>query len=150
MSRYRNSRNQILEGLYSINEDSQLYKGIFWITDLEDIDSNELYFQIPSDINGNVIGNMSLNAKSGTTFNHEKTWKSLNKRLTGGKEYNYFPRGRVEISRGRATIYANPNICTDEVKDWIIDKFNLNSHNGINKIVIIPDGSEHYKCYLDK
>lgn len=133
-----------------LNEDSQLYSGIFWITDVDDIGSTDLYFQIPVDSYGNVEGDtFVLNAKSGTTFNHEKTWENLPSRLTRNKEYNYYPRGRVMIANGKATIWCNPNICTEELKNWCIRAFHLIRHNGIKRIDVKPDYSEHYQCYLD-
>lgn len=82
-----------------LNEDHQLYKGVFWIIDSDNLENNKNYcFTIPSDQYGNVDStDLDLNAKSGTTYNHEKLWKSLPRLFTQGKQYNYFPRGRVEI-----------------------------------------------------
>ncbi len=136
--------------MYQINEDSQLYSGIFWVPDIDEISDNTLYFQVPVDFDGNPIGDTThLNAKSGLTFNHERTWEQLPSRMTHNKKYNYYPRGRVIISHGKATIWVNPNLCCDAVRDWCIDRFNLTRHNGITNTVIRPDYSEHYKCYLD-
>ena len=138
------------ENEIQISRSSQLYKGIFWIVNLDDYSLNSNYcFLIPTNLNGDNIENVEVNAKSGTTFNHERTWNSLPRKLTQGEKYNYFPRGRVEISHGKAVIYANPHICNDELKKFIIDEFNLNKHNGISEIIIKADGSEHYKCFLD-
>lgn len=69
--------------------------------------------------------------------------------FTQGKQYNYFPRGRVEIQNSKATIYLNPVINNEEVQKFLIDEFHLTKSNGINKIIFHSDGSEHYKCYLD-
>ena len=135
-----------------INEDSQLYKGIFWITDLEDVDKNDLYFQIQVDFLGNIdpsVDRIRLNSKNNDNYNHKNLWNDLSSRQTHNKPFDYYPRGRVEITNGKAVIYANPNICTGEVVDWIKDKFNLTSHNGIKSVKIMPDYSEHYKCFLD-
>ena len=93
---------------------------------------------------------LSLNDRNKTTYNHANTWKVLPKRLTHGKPFDYYPRGRVEINNCKAIIYANPNICTDEGKNFIISEFNLNTHNGINEVILKADGSSHYQCYLDK
>lgn len=141
----------LFENLQILNEDSQLYKGIFWIKDIDNIDDSKLYFQIPCNSNGDVDidSNIDFTSKSGSNFNHKNTWNKLSKSYTDGKEFNYYPRGRVEISNGKAIIYANPNIVNDELKNWCINKFNLNKHNGINKVVVKPDYSEHYKSYLD-
>lgn len=135
-----------------LTEDRDLYKGIFWITDLDNVYANQLYFQIPVTSDGIVINPevMHLNSKNGDNYNHKLVWKELTPKETQNKPFDYFPRGRIEINRGKATIYANPNICTQEVLDWLTDKFNLTKNNGITKVVMNPDGSEHYKCYLDR
>ena len=136
-----------------LTEDSQLYKGIFWITDMDDIDSNQLYFQIPVDLDGNIdsdFDRMRLNSKNNDNYNHQLVWKTLSSNETCNKSFDYYPRGRVEIANGKATIYANPNICISKVVDWLTRKFNLNSHSGITKVRVVPDHSEHYQCYLDQ
>lgn len=133
-------------------EDRQLYKGVFWIVDLENIYNNSNYcFTIPSDEYGNVQpDDLYLNAKSGTTYNHEKLWNSLPRKMTQGRAFNYYPRGRVEIQNEKATIYLNPNIYTEEIVDFLVDGFNLARRNGIKVVLVHADGTEHYKCYLDR
>ena len=134
-----------------LKEDSQLYKGIFWITDSDNIYSNQLYFQIPCDTNGNILADIDIgmSSKSTLNFNHEKVWNQLEKKYTGNLPYNYYPRGRVEINNGKAIIYLSPWINNQEVIDFIKDKYNLTVYNGIKSVRAISDGSEHYKCYLD-
>lgn len=129
----------------------ELSKGIFWIVDVDNIDNNKNYcFTIPCNSDGVPDSLNGLNSKNGETYNHEKYWNMLNKSYTHNKPFNYYPRGRVEISHGKATIYLNPNIATDEVLDFITKQFHLNAHNGIERVRLFPDGSYHYKCYLDK
>ena len=134
-------------------ESSDLYKGIFWIIDTNNPYSSKDYcFTIPSDLYGNPIldDTSVLNAKNGTTYNHEKVWNQLDTKLTRRYPFNYFLRGRVEISNSKATIYCSPYIAdNEECIDFIVDIFNLNSHNNIKKVRVIADGSDHYKCYLD-
>lgn len=136
-----------------LKEDSQLYRGIFWITDINNIDNSELYFQIPCDSYGNLDDEFSMDinrsSKSEDNYNHKKVWSTLSSKLTNNKPFNYYPRGRVEINNGKAIVYCSPWLDIDELKDWVTDKFNLTKHNGINKIRIIYDYSEHYHCYLD-
>lgn len=137
----------------TLNESKDLSQGIFWITDVDNISNNRKYcFPIESNSDGSIVNpeGYNLNAKSGLTFNHEKYWKELPNSMTNGEAFNYYPRGRVQISNGKATIYANPNICSEELKDFIISQFGLYKYNGINKVVVVPDGSSHYRCYLDE
>jgi hypothetical protein len=134
-------------------ESSQLCSGVFWIVDINNIESNKKYcFQIPCDMNGipDNAEKYNLNAKSGTTYNHEKLWKMLGSKFTNNKPYNYYPRGRVDISNSKVIVYLNPVINTSEIQEFIKKEFNLTSHNGIKKVTFKSDGSEHYKCYLDR
>lgn len=134
-----------------ITEDSELYKGIFWIVDLDNIDNNRNYcFKIPSDVYGNPIDDtLDLNAKSGSTYNHKLVWDNLSRKLTKGKPYNYFPRGRIEFHNGIAKIFLNGNINREDVIDFLISEFNIVPHNGIKNIKVIEDNSSHYLCNLD-
>ena len=90
-----------------------------------------------------------MSAKSSGNYNHKKVWDSLPKRITAGKSFDYFPRGRVEINLGTAIIFHSPYIPQDELKKWLIEKFNLTSLNGIRKIRLVADNSVHYKCCPD-
>ena len=147
--------NNYLEQAFELNESlSGLAQGVFWIVDIENMSDNKKYcFPIFSDSNGNILatdGSYALNAKSGTTYNHEKLWDQLPKSYTHNQPFDYYPRGRVQISNGKAIVYLNPNINTVEVQNFIKNEFNLRQINGITKVTFISDGSEHYKCYLDE
>ena len=134
-----------------IKEDSQLYKGIFWVKDPDDIEGSLLPFQIPCDMNGFPLDDFSdFNSKSGTSYNHEKTWRDLPNEVTNNNPYNYYPRGRIEISNGRAIIYCSPYLASKDLIDMLKREFNLTAHNGITSINLVADGSNHYKCYLDE
>ena len=133
-------------------ESTELYSGIFWIVDLDDIYNNKNYvFTFPCDMYGNPVSELDfdMSSKNGETYNHRRVWSMLSSKLTHNKPFDYYPRGRVQISNGKAIIYLNPNIDTEEIRDFIIDEFNLIERNGIKKIVFNVDGSNHYKCYLD-
>lgn len=131
---------------------AKLYKGIFWINDIDDWDAGQLIFRIPVTAMGEVIEpeKLDLNSRNVDNYNHRLLWETLPTKITHNKPYNYYPRGRVEIKRGKAVIYANPNICCDELVDLLVKRFGLNEENGIAEISLKPDGSEHYKCYLDR
>ena len=134
-----------------LTEDSELYRGIFWVVDEDNIEKNSDYcFKIITNADGSIISiDDSRIAKSGNTYNHELVWKSLPSKMTHGYPYNYYPRGRVEIRNGIAKIFLNGNINYEEVIDFIKDEFNLNSHNGIKKVQVIEDNSSHYLCHID-
>ncbi|NLT47103.1 MAG: FHIPEP family type III secretion protein [Clostridiales bacterium] len=130
-----------------------LCKGIFWITDMENVENNHMIYQIPVDNMGNIdesVDRTTLNSKNQDNFNHRKTWKSLNTKETRNKAFDYYPRGRVEISRGKAVIFATPCICTEEIMKWIQEKFELTVENSIQTVIVMPDYSEHYRCHLDR
>ena len=75
-----------------------LSRGVFWI-----VDDKILAFLFYEDSGIGV-------AKSGNTYNHKKLWSEI-KPKGCNKPYNYYPRGRVDISnKGKAIIYLNPNI----------------------------------------
>ncbi len=123
-------------------------KGIFWITDVDNIYENKTFFLIPCDDAGMPIGEMKLNSKNNDNLNHKLTWDSLPSSVTNNKPYNFYPRGRVEIKKGRkAVIYLNPKINNPEVISWVIDKYGLSESE--MKIDVKSDGSDHYKCYMD-
>lgn len=69
----------------------------------------------------------------------------LSKEITKGKEYNYFPRGRVEVNKGRITIFLNPGINNEVVINKVIKEFELQY---IDNIRIVSDGSRHYGYHL--
>lgn len=131
-----------------LKEDRTLYSGVFWVKDINN-PTNELFFLIDTDLEGNPCSLDGLNAKSGITYNHKLLWNELSRKETEGKPFNYFPRGRVQIKNGVVDIYLNPNLNRDDIIDLIIDNYNLTSKNGIRKIRVHEDHSEHYKCYLD-
>ena len=118
---------------------------------MDDIYRNKDYcFTIPCDTSGDTINNEYGTSRTGETHNHEELWKNLPSKITHNKPFNYYPRGRVVIANGKATIWVNPNLYTNEVLDFIADVFHLTPYNGIQKINFKADNSEHYECYLDR
>jgi hypothetical protein len=138
-------------------KDKELSSGVFWvISDDYDLkDYKMLVFDIPCDPSGLPDGTHSieLNSKSGMSYNHKKLWEDEIKgnsahRPYNKKEYNYYPRGRVEISNNRATIYLNPHINESRFIDEIRRKFGLSTNN-IQEVRLLVDGSVHYRCWID-
>lgn len=126
-------------------------KGIFWIADRKNLQNNEPYlFCVPVDQAGAPALSASIppfNSKRGGNYNHKKVWEDLPAALRRGKPYNYFPRGRVEIKeKGKAKIFLNPDIATNEVIAYLIEKFCL--RRCILKV--IADGSAHYRYFSEE
>jgi hypothetical protein len=119
-----------------------LYKGVFWY-----VENELLSFLIPCNESGEVIGESEypLNSKSGGNYNHKLLWESLPKNITGGKAFNYYPRGRMEIKNGKASVFLNPDINEEDIQNKIVERFGLTKENGINKVTFLSDGSNHYK-----
>lgn len=105
-------------------------RGVFWL-----IENELLAFPFDGSLNEGI-------AKSGNTYNHKKLWQVIK---PCNCPYNYYPRGRVEISsKGKAIIYMNPNIG----EEWIMkikELFDLQKEPAIRY-----DYRMHYKCYLDR
>lgn len=122
-----------------------LCKGIFWI-----IGGCLVPLKAACDKNGALSEPIppGMLSKSGKNFNHKNAWETLPKAVTGGKAYNYYPRGRVEIKNARVTVYAN--LYTEEIQKKIIEEFQLLTENGIKKVDFKTDQSAHYMYYSTK
>jgi hypothetical protein len=145
----------IEKGLMKELNAKQLCSGIFWIlSDNDDLSEFILLkFDIPCDSNGvpKNTHSVELNSKSGNSYNHKKIWGSEIKNKSApyrNKKYNYYPRGRVEISNNKAVIYLNPHINKPVFIDAIKKEFGLSDCN-ISEVRVKVDGSKHYKCFLD-
>lgn len=109
----------------------EMSRGVFWI-----INDELLAFPFTDEYSEGI-------AKSGNTYNHKKLWNEI-KPKGCNKPYNYYPRGRVEISnKGKPIIYMNPNV-DDSFIPLIRTEFGLRE-----SLTIRYDNSQHYKCYLD-
>ena len=110
---------------------TKMSRGVFWI-----INDELLAFPFTDEYSEGI-------AKSGNTYNHKKLWNEI-KPKGCNKPYNYYPRGRVEISnKGKPIIYMNPNV-DDSFIPLIRTEFGLRESP-----IIRYDNSQHYKCYLD-
>ncbi|MCI8332320.1 MAG: hypothetical protein HFE78_05805 [Clostridiales bacterium] len=97
---------------------------------------------------GNPIEQATFSSKSGDNFNHQAEWNNLSKKQTNGKQFNYYPRGRVELKNGKAVVYLNPALNTHDVKIQITEKFGLTKQNGILSVAFKSDGSRHYESLI--
>lgn len=108
------------------------HKGVFWLIDGK-------IWAVPFDEQKYEYGI----SKSGDSYVHRKIWKKI-KPQKCRYPYNYYPRGRVEItSKNLCILYMNPNIGEEYINE-IMKKFGLES---VEKIIY--DNSSHYRSYLD-
>ena len=109
-----------------------MQKGVFWL-----IDGNIYCFPFDGSINDGV-------AKSGDTYHHKKLWKHLHL-CRHNRDFDYYPRGRVEINKkGKVIIYMSPHIGNAYIPD-ICNGFGIE-----DDVIIRYDYSRHYHCYLDR
>ncbi len=124
-------------------------KGIFWCKDMNENPPRLITVSVECSFSGECEGNVNYSSKSGKNFNHKKEWSKLDKNVTEGYPYNYYPRGRVEIKNGKVTIFLNPDINTDEVLDVILTEFELKDDR--RKIIKVKsDGSNHYQYLMHR
>lgn len=128
-------------------------KGIFWFpcfvgTEGELIFTEEIEaLPVPCDEDGNPKVPASFNSRNGRSNTHKDSWEEVTagRKDLRGIPWNYFPRGRVEISRGRAFIFMNPEIlnCADYL-ERIRETFGI----GHLDIRVRIDNSAHYQCTI--
>lgn len=128
-------------------------KGIFWFLCSVD-QEGELIFTgeilslpVRCGEDGNPVVPVSFNSKNGCSNTHKASWRTV---AAGRKDlrripWNYFPRGRVEISRGRALVFLNPRIlgCGNYL-ELIEETFGIACLDVKVKI----DNSAHYQCTI--
>lgn len=105
-------------------QDDLYYQGAFWIRGNSVLDIKRGNFkidgiQIPSDYEGHVTTSKSKNSLS-----HKNLWKEFNSEEEN-IPFNYYPRGRVTIYRGKAFIHINSLFNQPDIIDVIIDKYGI-------------------------
>lgn len=107
-------------------------KGVFWLIEEKEL----LAYPYEKD---EVYGL----SKSGDNYNHKLLWEHVKPRGCN-KPYDYYPRGRVEISnKGKPVLYMNRHIGLEVIGE-IMEAFDIREYPMIHY-----DGSKHYKCHLD-
>ncbi len=85
-------------------------------------------------------------APDAPNVSHRNVWATLPSHITSGLPFDYYPRGRVELRRGRAIVFLSPYICTQEVLSETLREFGLEGISTEMK----ADGSHHYRCHYDE
>jgi len=118
-----------------------MYKGIFWI--IRDLlgDRKLLSVKVACDFYGQPLEHVCFFSKSGDNFNHRLEWSKLSSRLTQGKSFNYYPRGRVEVRNGKITVFCHPVFTQSLYRKWTIREFAIPDNSRF-----VADGSSHYQA----
>ena len=120
-----------------------MYKGIFW---LRVPDQELIVKKVSCNAMGVALAPVVYSSKSGDNFNHKAEWDNFSKRITSGRPYNYYPRGRVEVRNGCYRIFVSPYIGTDtELVELVLQEFKLKDMAGEIHI----DNSWHYRNEVD-
>ena len=119
-------------------------KGIFWCANFDTECPELIAVSAACDKNGDSKEPVRFSSKSGNNFNHRPEWERLDRSITAGRPFNYYPRGRVEIKNGKATVFLNPAINKECIVYRIMDAFELMTGE-LNCINIKSDGSSHYR-----
>ncbi len=126
-------------------------KGIFWFLCFVDKDGDLAFtgeiltLLISCDEEGNPKAAPSYNSKNGRSNTHKDSWIAVTagRKDLRGISWNYYPRGRVEISRGRALVFMNPLILNcEDCLELIREAFRI----GDMDIRVKIDNSAHYQC----
>lgn len=127
-----------------------LGKGLFWLVQ-NDEEKFELFcVKILCYRDGESLEKIETGECESEKLNHERAWAQIDKQITKGKPYNFYPRGRVQIKKGKATVYLNPVLNDTRILDKIFRSFGLTRENGIVDIRIKNDNSWHYRYLCDK
>ncbi|MBQ6677840.1 MAG: hypothetical protein IJM71_07315 [Clostridia bacterium] len=115
-----------------------MFKGVFWKTE-----SGLVAVKVKCGSDGVGLEPAEYSSKSGENFNHKLEWNKLPQSVTGGKPYNWYPRGRVEIKGGKATVWLTPALNDEETVSIIKTEFDLDT-DGLT-VMVKPDNSKHYE-----
>ena len=127
-----------------------MYKGIFWICRDATGAWKLLAVKAPCGRDGTALFPVRYSSKSGENFNHKAEWGRLRREITGGRPYNYFPRGRVEIRKGWITVYVPPSLFREDALSAIFQEFGLNREATGRSVCVKADGSAHYQFQAEE
>ena len=126
-----------------------LGKGLFWLVK-NDSEKFELFcIKILCYRDCETLEKIETGICESEKLNYERAWAKLDKAVTQGKPYNFYPRGRVQIKKGKATIYLNPALNEEAIIEKICCSFGLTRENEIVDIRIKNDNSWHYRHLCD-
>lgn len=113
--------------LYEVRKEDELYfNGAFWIfaDSYEDILKGNFEIdgtRIPVNFNGDYLDKND----SRLNLNHKKLWEKDYKFQFKDKEYNYFPRGRVNVYNGKAYVNIHSKCNLPKIVNAILKEYNI-------------------------
>lgn len=124
-------------------------KGLFWAIN-ESGNRQLLTFTAECGRDGAVLDSQPpYNSRKGDSYAHKQSWEAAAdgcSREIRNKPWNYFPRGRVEIANGKATVYHNPALTEwPEFEAAVLRGFELEDF----PVRFVPDGSKHYQSIAE-
>ena len=107
-------------------EDDLYYRGLFWIIadsykDIQRGNFELLGKKYPTDYEGKRVKEAAKEER----LTHKQAWVRYYQNQFHGKDYSYYPRGRVEIFNGVAYVNLNSLCNTPRVIDRIVETYNL-------------------------
>jgi hypothetical protein len=128
-----------------------MYKGLFWLAGGPADGDRLVTYKIPCGADGAPeAADLPYNSRRGDSFTHRATWEEAAReqpREIRSKPWDHFPRGRVEIRAGRATVYHNPALGSPEFERRIREEFGLDALSPTARFVrFVPDHSRHYRA----
>lgn len=124
-------------------------KGLFWV--IGEAGTRQLLtFSVECDENGALCDEqIPYNSRKGDSYVHRQSWALAAQkypREIRNKPWNHFPRGRVEISNGKATVFHNPALeAWTEFQASVMHEFEIENIPAR----FVPDGSKHYRFSED-
>lgn len=118
-------------------------KRIFWCANFDTEFPELITVSAVCDKNGNSKEPVQFSSKSGNNFNHRLEWERIDRKITNGQSFNYYPRGRVAIKNSKATVFLNPILNKEYIVSKVIDEFGLRVTE-LTDVRIKSDGSNHY------
>ena len=131
------------------------YRHLACVQHLERVSPLLGFFPLPDQVFGFHVGK-SLSFQNQTRMREIKQAAVADKqvfgfgKITGSRPYHYFPRGRVEIRKGRITVYIPPSLFREDTLSVIFQEFELNGEAAGRSIRVKADGSAHYQYQAEE
>ena len=104
-----------------VPETDRLYKGVFWV-----VNGRILSEKTECDSTGRAVSSL----ENGEFPSMREAWDRMPKSRTCGKNYRFFPSGKVDIRNNLAIICIRPKCRDNNIFSLIAKEFGLNNFAG--------------------